>query len=48
MTGNKDTFVYIVYVDLAISATDVADRCIKLSTQPCNLHRQTLAVEGPY
>ena len=25
-------------VDSAISATPVADRCIKLSTQPCNLH----------
>jgi hypothetical protein len=25
----------------------VADRCIKSSTQPCNLHRQTLAVEWP-
>ena len=33
-------------VDLAISATLVADRCIRLSTPPCNLHRQTLAVEG--
>ena len=35
-------------VDLAISATPIADRCIKSSTQPCNLHRQTLAVELPY
>ena len=26
----------------------VADSCIKLSTQPCNLHRQTLTVEWPY
>jgi hypothetical protein len=26
----------------------VADRCIKSSTQSCNLHRQTLAVEWPY
>jgi hypothetical protein len=25
----------------AISATPVADKCIKLSTPPCNLHRQT-------
>lgn len=32
-------------VDSAISATTNADRCIKSSTQPCNLHRQTLAVE---
>ena len=36
------------WVDLAISATPVADRCIKLRTPPCNLHRQTLAVEWPY
>jgi transposase len=35
-------------VDSAISATPVADRCIKSSTQPCNLHRQTLAVKWPY
>ncbi|XP_071261013.1 CD5 antigen-like [Salvelinus alpinus] len=35
-------------VDLAISATHVADRCIKLSTQPCNLHRQTSAVKCSY
>jgi hypothetical protein len=35
-------------VDLAISATPVADRCIKSSTPPCNLHRQTLALEWPY
>ena len=34
-------------VDLAISATPVADRCIKSSTQPCNLCSQTLAVEWP-
>jgi transposase len=34
-------------VDSAISATPVADRCVKSSTQPCNLHRQTLAVEWP-
>ena len=33
------------WVDLDISATPVADRCIKLSTLPCNLNRQTLAVE---
>ena len=30
------------------SATPVADRCIKSSTHPCNLHRQTLLVEWPY
>ena len=35
-------------VDLAISATPAADRCIKLSTPPCNLHRQTLEVEWLY
>jgi hypothetical protein len=35
-------------VDSAISATPIADRCMKLSTQPCDLHRQTLAVEWPY
>ena len=34
-------------VDSAISATPVADRCIKSSTQPYNLHRQTLAVAWP-
>ena len=34
-------------MDLAISATPVTDRCIKSSIQPCNLHRQTLAVELP-
>ena len=27
---------------------NVADRCIKSSTQTCNLHSQTLAVEWPY
>jgi hypothetical protein len=32
-------------VNSAILATVVADWCIKSSTQPCNLHRQTLAVE---
>ena len=32
-------------VDSAILAAHVADRCIESSTQPCNLHRQTLAVE---
>ena len=32
-------------VDFDISATSVANRCIKLSTQPCSLHRQTLAEE---
>jgi hypothetical protein len=40
--------IYAKYVDSAISATPVADRFIKLSTQPCNLHRQTLAIEWPY
>ena len=35
-------------MDLAISATPIADRCITPSTQPCNLHRQRLAVEWPY
>ncbi|CDQ77704.1 unnamed protein product [Oncorhynchus mykiss] len=35
-------------VDSAISATPVAYRCIKSSTQACNLHRQTLVVEWPY
>ena len=35
-------------VDLAISATSVADSCIKLSTTPCKRHRQILAVEWPY
>jgi hypothetical protein len=35
-------------VDLTISATPVADRCIISSTQTYNLHRQTLAVEWPY
>ena len=34
--------------DLAISAKSVAERYIKFSPQPCNLHRQTLAVEWPY
>uniref|UniRef100_A0A674DYM0 SRCR domain-containing protein n=1 Tax=Salmo trutta TaxID=8032 RepID=A0A674DYM0_SALTR len=33
-------------VDSDISATP--DRCIKLSTQPCNLHRQTSTVKCPY
>jgi hypothetical protein len=28
-------------------STPVADRCIKSSTQPCNLHRQTMTVELP-
>ena len=35
-------------VDSAISATPAVDRCIKSSTPPCNLHRQTLSVEWPY
>uniref|UniRef100_A0A8L0DPF7 Myosin IXAb n=1 Tax=Oncorhynchus mykiss TaxID=8022 RepID=A0A8L0DPF7_ONCMY len=34
-------------VNWAISATPVADRCLKSSTLPCNLHRQTLAVDWP-
>ena len=29
----------------AISATPIADRCVKSSTHPCNLQKQTLAVE---
>ena len=32
-------------VELAISATTVSDGGMKSSTQPCSLHRQTLAVE---
>ena len=32
-------------LDLAIQATPIADRCIKLSTQPRNLHSQTLALK---
>jgi hypothetical protein len=35
------------WVDSAMSATLVADWCIKSSTQPCHLHGQTLAVEWP-
>uniref|UniRef100_A0A8L0DTI2 SRCR domain-containing protein n=1 Tax=Oncorhynchus mykiss TaxID=8022 RepID=A0A8L0DTI2_ONCMY len=35
-------------VDSAISATPVPDRCIKLTTLPCNFHRQTLAVKCPF
>ena len=35
-------------MDSAISATPIADRCMKSSTQPCNLHRRTMAVEWPY
>jgi hypothetical protein len=35
-------------VESAISATPVTDRFLKSSTQSCNLHRQTLAVEWPY
>ena len=35
------------WVNSAISAIPV-ERCMKSSTQPCNLHRQTLAVEWPY
>uniref|UniRef100_A0AAZ3SDQ9 TLC domain-containing protein n=1 Tax=Oncorhynchus tshawytscha TaxID=74940 RepID=A0AAZ3SDQ9_ONCTS len=36
------------YTPYQHSATSVADRYIKSSTQPCNLHRQILAVEWPY
>jgi hypothetical protein len=55
---NKETLLYTTsskvcghpfkFVDWAISATSIADRCIKSSTGPCNLHRQTLVVEWPY
>jgi hypothetical protein len=34
------------WVDSPISASPVADRCIK--SHPCDLHRQTLVVEWPY
>jgi hypothetical protein len=34
-------------VDFAISATTVTDSFVQLITQPCNLHRQMLAVEWP-
>ena len=34
---------YFIFVDLAISATPIADRCIKSSIYPYNFHRQTLA-----
>jgi hypothetical protein len=36
------------WVDSAISATPIADRLIKSSTQSCNLHKQTLTAEWPY
>uniref|UniRef100_A0A4W5LZR0 SRCR domain-containing protein n=1 Tax=Hucho hucho TaxID=62062 RepID=A0A4W5LZR0_9TELE len=36
------------FMDSAISFTLIADRCIQLSTPPCNLHRQTLAEEWTY
>ena len=36
------------WLDLPISATSVADGCIRSSIQPCNLHRQTWAVLWPY
>jgi hypothetical protein len=36
------------WTDSAISATPAADRCIKSSTQSCNLHRQILSVEWSY
>ncbi|CAB1349934.1 unnamed protein product [Coregonus sp. 'balchen'] len=42
------TWTTFKLVDSAFSATHAADRYIKSSTQPCNLHRQTLAVERPY
>uniref|UniRef100_A0A8C8J7U0 Nucleolar protein 10 n=1 Tax=Oncorhynchus tshawytscha TaxID=74940 RepID=A0A8C8J7U0_ONCTS len=44
MTSPK---VYGHPLDLSISTTPVADSCVKLSTQQCNLHRQTLAIEWP-
>jgi hypothetical protein len=47
-TAAAVNWVVFKLVDLAISATPIADRCIQLSIQPCNLHRQTLAVEWPY
>ena len=33
---------------MAISATPIADRCVKLEIQPFNIYRLTLAVELPY
>jgi hypothetical protein len=36
------------WVVSAISSTPISDRCIKLSTQPCNIHRQTMETECPY
>jgi hypothetical protein len=51
-------FTYTIYtkvcghpfelVDLAVAATPVAKMCVKSSTPPWNLHRQTLAAEWPY
>ena len=38
----------LTLVDLAMSATPVADRFIQFSTHSYNLHRHTLAVEWPY
>ena len=56
--GNTVYTVYTVYtkvcghpfkwVDSAILAPTIADRCIKPSTQPCHFHRQTLEVEWHY
>ena len=36
---------WTIAVSRLVSVTPIVDRCIKSSTQPCNLHRQTLAVE---
>uniref|UniRef100_A0A674F6Y3 MAX dimerization protein MGA a n=1 Tax=Salmo trutta TaxID=8032 RepID=A0A674F6Y3_SALTR len=49
LKNNPQTSHVFVFklVDSAISATPVGDKCIKSSTRPCNLHRQTLAVEWP-
>ena len=43
----KTMWTPLTLVDLAISATPVADWYIKSITQPFNLHRQALAVEWP-
>ena len=44
----KNMWTPFKLMDLAISATPVTGSCIKSSTQPCNLHRQTLAVKWHY
>jgi hypothetical protein len=56
--GNLGDPIYTIYthtrvcghpfkrVDLAISVTPVAYSWTKLSTQPCNLHRQTLVIHA--